>query len=111
MAKTTDDLVEKVLQLLLVTDPLEQISTEDNSAVTSQYTTSLEDLRDQGLVYWTASAIPEAIFDALARYVAFQIAPAYGVSLPVDFKQSALARLRQHNAKNTVKQPVKSCYF
>ncbi len=111
MAKTSDDLVERVLSLLGVTDPLEQIATEDNTKVSNQYSTSLEDLRDEGLVYWEASAIPEAVFDAVARYVAYQVAPDYSIQPDTTFKDEALKRLRKHISKRRSSEPVESVYF
>jgi hypothetical protein len=69
MAKTTQDLVTRVLQKLTTLSPGEYPSAEDDAFLTDVWSTVNANLRKLKVSYWTDNSIPDEVFEPLAEYV------------------------------------------
>ena len=64
----------------------------------------LRKLRDDGLVWWDANAIPYAVFPAVVYYVGLVVSPGFGISINGnidDALEGAKRRLRRRVAKRS----------
>lgn len=124
MARSKSDLATDVLRKLGVLDALHSASAEDAAHVEARYDDKLEELRDQGLVYWshtsrTSEDIPNAIFGALVNIMAEDQAAYYGVEIPavsdnarpVSCGTKGLRDLRRHMAKGPSGSPTRTVYY
>ena len=114
MARTQSELVERTLQKIGVLEANEPIDASDDALVDKIYTDLLEDLRDEGLVYWDANAIPNVVFLAMVEVLGSKIMPEFGINdiqIQAAYEASGTRRLRKHIAKKRSSEPVRSQYF
>lgn len=114
MPRTQDELVERTLSKIGIVDALEPVSAEDGALVKKIYADVLEYLRDEGLVYWDADSIPNAVFLPLIEIMAAHTMPDFGIddiSKQSAYEQSGLQRLKRHMAKERSAEAVRSFYY
>jgi hypothetical protein len=102
--RTQQDLATAVLQDLRLIAAEETPSAADRAYVINRYTEALEELRDDGLVWWDANAIPYAVFPAVVYYVGLVVSPGFGISINGnidDALEGAKRRLRRRVAKRS----------
>lgn len=69
MAKTSQDLVTRVMQKLTMLSPGEDPSAEDDAFITEAWKTINANLRKRKVSSWTYDSIPDEVFEPLAEYV------------------------------------------
>lgn len=69
MAKTSQELVTRVMQKLTTLPPGEDPSAEDDNFITESWKTINANLRERKVSSWTYDSIPEEVFEPLAEYV------------------------------------------
>ena len=111
MARTRADLAKRALQKLSIVDALEEPSAEDGAYVRSVYDDKLEELRDEGLVYWDANAVPEAVVPALVKIVAAEIGPAFGLPFDAALHDAGLQQLERHMARAASGEQAEVLYY
>lgn len=108
--RTIADLCRAVLTYELGFAPqYEDPAAVDVEFVKRKYATKYDKLVDEGLAYWPVGEIPGAAFDDLARVVATECAPSYGV--PYDKLAQGMAELRRHVAKRASTRPTEIMSF
>jgi len=111
MTRTQSELAKIVLRdVLAVIDATETPNAEDDAAVDAAYADRLEELRDLGLAYWSANAIPNVVLRPLADLVGSTIAPAFGLPRAPELEANALRALRRHMAKAASGEPTQAQY-
>lgn len=78
MAKTTADLVERVLVELRILAAGETPSAEDSALIIADYDAAVQELETRGIAAWPSASIPDRFFLPLVRYIAAVVAPAFG---------------------------------
>jgi len=120
MSKTKSDLATEVLRLLGLLDANESPATADEDFITAAYDDKYEELRLNERVYWSKGSIPEAVFRSVARIVAEDVAPVYGVQAQPEFDEGGrqvsmgtkgLFDLKRVMARETSNVPTKAVYF
>jgi hypothetical protein len=102
--RTLQDLATAVMQDLAIIDAMDSPTAEDRAFIELRYTEALEELRDDGLVWWDATAIPLAVFPAVVGYMSVAVSEAFGKarSVPVDVElEAAKRRIRRRVSKAT----------
>lgn len=95
------DLRERVLHDLAVTDIQESSTAEDAAIVDPIVAQSLAELSDENLIQFDTSVsdttqnIPANTFSALADFVRYHVAPAYTLPKDENLRNSAMYRLRK----------------
>lgn len=69
MAKTTQELVTRVLQKLVSLQPGEDPNAEDDAFITDAWETINANLRKRKVSTWTDNSIPDDVFEPLCEYV------------------------------------------
>jgi hypothetical protein len=80
--RTITDLATAVMEDLGVLDATASPSAEDRDLISRRYAEGLEELRDDGLVWWEANAIPYAVFLPVVSYVALLVRKPFFPELP-----------------------------
>lgn len=102
--RTITDLATAVMTDLGILDSRQSPAAEDRAYIESRYTEALEELRDDGLVWWDAGAIPLAVFPGVVGYVMVLVSEAFGKprQVPLDVElEMAKRRIRRRVAKPT----------
>lgn len=99
---TTADAVTLILKKLKVLQGQETANAEDDATVRDALVRAHEELRDLSICHWDDNDIPAAVTNALAEYVAAQVASEYvdSAQLPMylGMGQEALRQLRRLTA-------------
>ncbi len=125
MAYSKANLARDVLRKLGITGLTDDPSGEDGALVEARYDDKLEELRDQGLCYWshstrTSADIPPVVYGAVVNIMCEEIAPHYGKAPPVIGDGSGqpvtsgikgLRDLRRHVAKGPSGEPTRATYY
>ena len=101
-------------------DALDAATAEDTQLVVQRYAELLEELRDKGLVYWDANAIPLLVFSAVTKIMIGRVCLAFqepepsmqdddGATVSVSLK--GLKDLRRHMQKRVSGEPVQTDYY
>ena len=109
--KTQAQLVVRVLEKLGASYPGETPSAEDDAYILAEYADILDRLKDQGLAYWAANAIPQEVFGTLTVLVATEVGGAFGAPQPPEARLIAERDLRIHMAKPRSGEPIPADYF
>lgn len=102
--RTTTDLATAVMLDLGLIEANETPAAADRAFIVLRYTEGLEELRDEGLVWWEANAIPLAVFPGVVGYVAVLVSEGFGKprQVPMDVEiEAAKRRIRRRVAKAT----------
>ena len=102
--RTVTDLATSGMLDLGLLNATETPSATDRDFIATSYAEALEELRDEGLVWWEAGAIPLAVFPALTSYMAITVSEGFGKprQVPVDVElEAARRRIRRRIAKPT----------
>jgi hypothetical protein len=120
MSRTKSDLAEEVMRLLGLLDANESPSTEDSSLIENAYDDKWEELRLHERIYWKKDEIPNEVFRAMARIVAEDVAPSFGVQTQPEFGEGGqqvsmgtkgLFDLKRVMAREASGVPTKATYF
>lgn len=87
MARTTQDLSKKVMELLGLLDAQEDVSTEDHALISRAYADKYEELFFREIAYWPADEIDNKAFLPMARIMAAEVASAFGRPVPTEFSE------------------------
>ena len=109
--RTRLDLITAVLQDWNLCAQGESPSASDAAYVGGKYDNLLEELRDDGLVYWTSNAIPYEVFEAIIQWVGIHIAKGYGFPVPSGeqwnmYLDAIRRRIRRRTQKRTSQLPT-----
>lgn len=102
--RTIQDLAKAVMQDLGLINATEDPAAADRDFIETNYMEALEELRDDGLVWWEANAIPLAVFQGVVSYVGIIVSEGFGKArtIPVDVElEAAKRRIRRRVAKPT----------
>lgn len=94
MTATAAQLARRVGLRLRVIDEGEDLSPTQESDVVQAIGDLRAELLELGLCWWDATAIPDAALGALADWVAFEVAPAFGKQRDQTARAQAQARLQ-----------------
>lgn len=113
MAKTSLDLATRALQILGTVSAGQPVSSEDLFLAMSQVDPLLAQLAQLGEIYFgEADAIDDAAFLPLARRLALELAPDFGLPAPdLGTIRAADAELRRLAWRAPAAQPVVADYF
>jgi len=120
MARSKSDLATEVLILLGLLGAGETIASDDDTFIQAAYDDKYEELKIAERVYWSKASIPNAVFRAVARIVAEDVAPAYGVQAQPEFDEGGrqvsmgtkgLFDLKRTMAREASNVPTKAIYF
>jgi hypothetical protein len=75
---TRTEMIRQVLENLQIVDAINPPSAEDAEAAGRRLDQETATLREQGLMWWTADAIPDSVAQALSELVAERAAPTFG---------------------------------
>jgi len=103
-ARTIVDLTAAVMLDLALINANETPSATDHAFIAASYAEALEELRDDGLCWWDANAIPLAVFPAVVSFMSISVSEAFGKprQVPVDVElEAARKRIRRRIAKPT----------
>lgn len=84
MARTTQDLSKKVMELLGLLEAQEDVSAEDHALIANAYADKYEEMFFREIFYWPADEIDNKAFLATARIMAAEVAPAFGKPEPIE---------------------------
>lgn len=87
MARTTQDLSKKVMELLALLEAQEDVSTEDHALISNAYTDKYQELFFRELAYWPVDEIDNKAFLAMARIMAEEVASAFSKPVPTEFSE------------------------
>lgn len=107
--RTQQDLATAVLRDLHLIAAEDDPSAADKAYVIQRYTEALEELRDDGLVWWDANAIPYAVFPGVVFYMAIVIASGFGLGINGnvdDALESAKRRIRRRVSKRSTGEAI-----
>lgn len=102
--RTIQDLATAVMQDLALIDATESPSANDRTFIETNYREALEELRDDGLVWWEANAIPLAVFPGMVGYMGVLLSEAFGKprSVPLNVElEEAKKRIRRRVARRS----------
>ena len=85
MARSKTELAKEAMTLLGLIDAQEEPSSEDAALIKRAYDDKFEELTLRELTYWTKDFIPNAVFRAVSRIIAEDVAPSFGKQVPVEF--------------------------
>jgi hypothetical protein len=115
MSKTQSQLVEFALRKAGALAANEPVDAEDDQLVDAIYTSLLELLRDDGLLFWDADFIPEIVFLPLVKVLAYEIMPEFAMPRTpqdkVDLQIEGMRDLRKIVSKRKSSEPVQAQYF
>lgn len=115
MARTRSELVIAVLREMSVLDASEEPSAEDASHVQDVYDDKFAHWIDEEIAYWTADAIPNAVFIAIRDIMINEVSGAFGQPVPLETKHgreiALTTRLRRHAARHRSGLPIAAEYF
>jgi len=120
MARTKSDLATEVMRLLGLLDANESPSSNDSTLIENAYDDKWEELRLHERVYWDKGSIPNEVFRAMARIVAEDVAPIFGVQAqpefdeggrPVSMGTKGLFDLKRVMAREASGVPTKTAFF
>lgn len=110
------ELRDAILEHLRVKANGQTVSAEDDARMDKIMDDTHEKLVDRGLAYWELTAIPQAVFRPVVRYMAGEAASPMGLSAErvteYEVKSDvAEADIRRHNATKDSGEPVKAVYY
>lgn len=113
---TTAQMVTIILKKLHVLEAGETADPEDSETVTAALARAHEELRELEVCHWSDNAVPAHIEDALALYVAGQIAEEFrGAQGAIAYKQEGVAALRRIRAltesRERTDKPTRAEYY
>ncbi len=120
MARTTQDLSKKVMELLGLGEAQEDPSAEDHGTIVAAYESKYEALFFRKIAYWPVDAIDDKAFLAMARIMAAEVASAFGKAIPMEFSEggqpidmgtNGLMDLRRIVARERSGLPTQAVYF
>lgn len=113
MAKTTDDLILEVLDIVGAAAAGQTPPAEDREKVEQSVTPLLEQLARMQVVYIpNPDAIDESVFLPLAMRLALQIGPKFGLpAMTPDQRRAADSEIRIVQASTQTSQPLRVEYF
>lgn len=82
MARTTQDLATRTMQLLGLIEANETISAEDYGVIVDVYENRHAEWTFRELVWWPLDVIPNEAFESLARMMAEDVAPSFETVVP-----------------------------
>jgi hypothetical protein len=100
--RTITDLARAVMEDLGLLAAGETLAQTDWDYVNRRYREGLEELRDDGLVWWEANAIPFVVFPGVVGYVSVLVSEGFGIprTIPMDTDiEAAKRRIRRRVAK------------
>lgn len=113
MAKTSQEMVTRVMQKLTNLPPGEDPSAEDDQFITESWKTINSNLRKRKISFWTFDSIPEEVFEPLCEYVKEYIWQEYHGARDGNAAIIAAAErpLRAAVSRNYMGNRVKATYF
>lgn len=111
MARTKQDLAERVAQELKIVAAGETLSAADADLIKDIYSDRLEQLEDDDLAYWPEDEIPGGAMEGLVLVVADICAPAFGFQRDVGRYQFGLNKLAEHTTIQHDGESVEAEYF
>ena len=88
MARTTQDLSKKVMELLGLLDAQEDVSAEDHALIAGAYSDKFQELFFRDIAYWPADEIDNKAFLPMARIMAAEVASAFSRPVPTEFSEA-----------------------
>lgn len=85
MAHTTEELAIQVMRLPGWLDAQEEPESADAAFITNTYSDFYAEWKLKDLAYWPIGAIPDEVFQYVARIIADAVAPAFGDAAPTEF--------------------------
>lgn len=112
MPKTKAELIEQALNVLGVAEAGQPVEIEDSDAVDAVVAPLLNQLARSRILYVpNVEAIDDAVFLPLARMLANEAAPSFGLPRSEDARLAAELDIRRAQASYTTFEPVKVAYF
>ena len=115
MARTRQELAVAVMQHGGWLSAEQTPSAEDAALIKAAYDDKLEYLTDEGLVYWSADEIPNAVFTIVRDLMINEVGAAFGEAQPLEQKQDRedyiVKKLRRHMARNPSGARTAAEYF
>lgn len=102
--RTINDLCQAVMEDLGLIDASDTPAATDKAFIERRYREGLEELREDGLVWWDTTAIPYAVFLPVVGYVSILVSEAFGLprQIPMDTElEAAKLRIRRRVAKRS----------
>lgn len=118
--KTTEDLALAVMRRLGLVDINKQPTAAQLAHISDVYQDKLEELIPRDKIYWSTDAIPRAVFGAMTRIVAEEVAPTFSKPVPTEQDENGqamsignrgLMMLKRHMARDTTGLPTQAQYF
>lgn len=120
MSRTVQELAKAVMNRLGAIDINEEPSAAEKERIEQLYADKLEELIPKDRVYWTSDAIPGAVFGAMMRIIAEEVAPGLGMEIPTEQDENGatltignrgLRMLKRHMARPATGLPTRAQYF
>ncbi len=120
MARTVNELAQKVMELLGLAEAEETVSAEDFALVNRAYEDRYSELFFRELAYWELDAIDNKAFPMLARIMVGEVASAFGKPEPTEFTEGGqpvamsvkgLMDLKRLVARERSGNPTPAVYF
>lgn len=118
--RTTTDLSFSVMRRLGLIDLNKDPKPNERAYITQLYEEKLAELIPEERVYWDDEEIPLAVFNAMVRILAEELAPTFGAPVPVEMDESGnqvsigihgRRMLERHMARPASGVPTKASYF
>lgn len=116
MSKTRSDLASLIAKKLYVLVGGETLDATASADILEIVNARIEWLRDEEIAFWADDVIPDAIYDPLAEYMLFFVAPVLMPEAMDDQRFAARSKngevdLRRYVAKRSEGAPVQVDYF
>lgn len=116
MARTDVEMSTLILQKLSLLVAGETADTSDQTTLLTVYTSRMEYLRDDEVVWYADNAVPDAVADPLAEYMLLYVSPIFipdsGQRAEYAARsQLAYTQLKRHASKRSQGAPVQVDYF
>lgn len=108
--RTTTELATNVLLHLGIIPSGATPAAVDSNYVVARYLDLYEELRDDGMAYWTSTAIPRVVFEPLTQLMALTVSTPFGFDVTPQALEDGIAifkrRLRRHTHKRSAEISV-----
>jgi hypothetical protein len=115
MAKTQAQLEARVLRLWKVDGDGQTASAEESVMATTAVETAQAELEEKEIAYWSLTAIPDAVFEQVARYSAgvgsVDAVPQNEWASYASLQMAALHELRRMTSRPATGEPMRTEYF
>jgi hypothetical protein len=104
---TRTEAIRQALEVLTVIDAVQSPSAEDSDTMGRYLDQETARLREAGLVWWSADAIPDSVAGAFCRLAAEKAGPTFGKAFSAGTAQGEIAAVKPSAAR----PPVKAMYY